>query len=149
MSRSQIAAQLSPPSSPDQRARAGSEAARRNWKRVGEIARRAGGDDPDDLSNNEDEMSPEEREEHRKKKAHQRAEREKMAKMMDLQYFLEMVDQKHRYGSNLRVGLGVDLVGKYSCPILTPPLRHTTSSGRSRTRGRISFTGWMMVKEET
>lgn len=29
-------------------------------------------------------------------------EREKTAKMMDLQYFLEMVDQKHRYGSNLR-----------------------------------------------
>lgn len=28
--------------------------------------------------------------------------RRKTAKMMDLQYFLEMVDQKHRYGSNLR-----------------------------------------------
>lgn len=28
--------------------------------------------------------------------------RKKTAKMMDLQYFLEMVDQKHRYGSNLR-----------------------------------------------
>lgn len=27
---------------------------------------------------------------------------EKTAKMMDLQYFLEMVDTKHRYGSNLR-----------------------------------------------
>jgi hypothetical protein len=40
--------------------------------------------------------------EHRKKRFEQRAEREKTAKMMDLQYFLEMVDQKHRYGSNLR-----------------------------------------------
>lgn len=32
----------------------------------------------------------------------EKSEREKTAKMMDLQYFLEMVDQKHRYGSNLR-----------------------------------------------
>lgn len=47
-------------------------------------------------------MSPEERREHRQKKMQQKSEREKTAKMMDLQYFLEMVDQKHRYGSNLR-----------------------------------------------
>lgn len=32
----------------------------------------------------------------------QKAEREKHAKRMGLEYFLEMVDQKHRYGSNLR-----------------------------------------------
>jgi hypothetical protein len=69
---------------------------------VGEIARRAGGDDPSDPSEDEDEMSPEDRAEYIKKRAHQKAEREKTAKMMDLQYFLEMVDQKHRYGSNLR-----------------------------------------------
>lgn len=103
MSRSQRAAQSPQSSSPDQRARAGSEAARQTWKRVGEIARRAGGDDPDDASSDESDMSPEDRQEHRKKKAAQKSEREKMAKMMDLQYFLEMVDQKHRYGSNLRV----------------------------------------------
>lgn len=47
-------------------------------------------------------MSLEERDEHRRKKVEQKAERDKTAKMMDLQYFLEMVDQKHRYGSNLR-----------------------------------------------
>jgi hypothetical protein len=47
-------------------------------------------------------MTEEERREHQRKKAQQKAEREKTAKMMDLQYFLEMVDQKHRYGSNLR-----------------------------------------------
>jgi hypothetical protein len=47
-------------------------------------------------------MSAEERGKYKREKAHQRAEREKAAKMMDLQYFLEMVDQKHRYGSNLR-----------------------------------------------
>lgn len=87
---------------PEQRERANSEAARQNWKRVGEIARRAGADDPDDASETEDDQSSEERAEHRRKKIEERAEREKTAKMMDLQYFLEMVDQKHRYGSNLR-----------------------------------------------
>lgn len=79
-----------------------SDVARSNWKRVGEIARRAGGDDPSDPSEDENEMSPKQRAEYKRKKTRQKAEREKTAKMMDLQYFLEMVDQKHRYGSNLR-----------------------------------------------
>lgn len=87
---------------PEQRERANSEAARQNWKRVGEIARRAGADDPKDASDTDDDGSGEDRAEDRKKRVEQRAEREKTAKMMDLQYFLEMVDQKHRYGSNLR-----------------------------------------------
>lgn len=86
----------------EQRTRAASIAARQNWKRIGEVARRAGADDPEDVTEDEDEMGSEERREYRKKKAEQKAEREKTAKMMDLQYFLEMVDQKHRYGSNLR-----------------------------------------------
>jgi hypothetical protein len=47
-------------------------------------------------------MSSDERAKYRKRRVETRAEREKTAKMMDLQYFLEMVDQKHRYGSNLR-----------------------------------------------
>jgi hypothetical protein len=64
---------------------------------VGEIARRAGGDDPEEATEDEEETTPEQREEGRQKKAQQRADREKTAKMMDLQYFLEMVDQKHRY----------------------------------------------------
>lgn len=79
----------------DQRSRAASDAARQNWKRVGEIARRAGGDDPID------DYGDDGSDEHRTR-AEQKAAREKTAKMMDLQYFLEMVDQKHRYGSNLR-----------------------------------------------
>ena len=80
---------------PEQQSRAASDAARQNWKRVGEIARRAGGDDPvyDDEEDDDDGQHT---------RAEQKAEREKTAKMMDLQYFLEMVDQKHRYGSNLR-----------------------------------------------
>jgi hypothetical protein len=69
---------------------------------VGEIARRAGADDPESASETDDDESSEGRAEYRKKRVEDRAEREKTAKMMDLQYFLEMVDQKHRYGSNLR-----------------------------------------------
>lgn len=88
----------------EQRARANSSAARQKWKRVGEIARRAGADDPEDASysDSEDEQTPEERSEQKKRTGEAKAEREKTAKMMDLQYFLEMVDEKHRYGSNLR-----------------------------------------------
>ncbi|KAJ4382939.1 hypothetical protein N0V86_002166 [Didymella sp. IMI 355093] len=89
---------------PEERARANSEAARKNWKRVGEIARRAGADDAPDASHSDtdDACSPEERTNQKMKKDVQKTERDKTAKMMDLQYFLEMVDQKHRYGSNLR-----------------------------------------------
>jgi hypothetical protein len=82
---------------------------------VTEIARRAGADDTSpsvsDFSSTEDELSDSaqgkspskrEREDAAKKRAEATALRKKTAKMMDLQYFLEMVDQKHRYGSNLR-----------------------------------------------
>ncbi|KAF2736622.1 hypothetical protein EJ04DRAFT_462661 [Polyplosphaeria fusca] len=101
MSRAERQQQTDRLSSPTQRTRAGSEAARQKWKRVGEIARRAGGDDPEDSSANENEMSVEERAEYKKRKSRQKTEREKTAKMMDLQYFLEMVDGKHRYVPNL------------------------------------------------
>lgn len=47
-------------------------------------------------------MAPEEYEAFHRKRREARLEREKIAKAMDLQYFLEMVDSKHRYGSNLR-----------------------------------------------
>lgn len=78
--------------------------ARQNWKKIGMIARRAGGDeDSDHSSSDEDDNTPEqEREARRKRRLEEKAERRKAAKMMDLQYFLEMVDVKHRYGSNLR-----------------------------------------------
>ncbi|KAJ4319418.1 hypothetical protein N0V94_003922 [Neodidymelliopsis sp. IMI 364377] len=89
---------------PEQRARANSYIARQNWKRVGEIARRAGADDAPDASHSDtaDERDPDERTDQRRRKEEAKSERDKTAKMMDLQYFLEMVDQKHRYGSNLR-----------------------------------------------
>lgn len=78
--------------------------ARQNWAKIGRIARRAGGDEDSDSDNwVDDENLPEhEREAARKLQIQKKMERQKKAKMMDLQYFLEMVDLKHRYGSNLR-----------------------------------------------
>ncbi|KAK3942120.1 hypothetical protein QBC46DRAFT_380678 [Diplogelasinospora grovesii] len=97
-----------------------SSAARQKWKKVAVIARRAGGDlDEDDSastsssssssssasssSHSDNEGKPSELE---KQAAQRRGEakerRRKTAKTMGLQYFLEMVDLKHRYGSNLR-----------------------------------------------
>lgn len=87
---------------PEERSRANSTAARQTWKRVGEIARRAGADDPRDEQEPDEEDGREDCTEQRRKTGETQALREKTAKMMDLQYFLEMVDQKHRYGSNLR-----------------------------------------------
>jgi hypothetical protein len=78
-----------------------SDRAKKNWKRVGAIATRAGADDTSETEGDED-MTPEQLEEYRRMKHEAKIEREKTAKMMDLQYFLEMVDEKHRYGSNLR-----------------------------------------------
>lgn len=86
--------------------------ARRNWMRVAKIARHAGADeDSDDAEDssssslNEEDlqgMSAEKKAEVRKKRMKSRAKRRERAIMMGLQYFLEMVDLKHRYGSNLR-----------------------------------------------
>lgn len=47
-------------------------------------------------------MTPEQGEKHRQRKMESQREGEKSAKVMDLQYFLEMVDVSHRHGSNLR-----------------------------------------------
>ena len=60
------------------------------WKRAGAIVRRAGNDAPSD-SENEEDMSPEELEKYRQSKREKKAEREKIARMMGLEYFLEMV----------------------------------------------------------
>lgn len=88
-------------------------AARRNWMKIATIARRAGGDEDSNHSDNSSlssldsadfqGMSAEKRAEARKKWMKAKAKRRKHAQMMGLQYFLEMVDLKHRYGSNLRV----------------------------------------------
>ncbi|CAG8203772.1 unnamed protein product [Penicillium salamii] len=71
-----------------------SNQARRNWQRAVSVAKRAGGDD-DRLTgpSSSTETRPEN---------HTEIASGTQAKMMDVQYFLEMVDLKHRHGSNLR-----------------------------------------------
>lgn len=81
--------------------------ARQNWSRVGKIARRAGGDEESSLSSSpseNDTSSPSRpREEaRRQKRLVEKQDRVQSAKQMDISYFLEMIDVKHRYGSNLR-----------------------------------------------
>ncbi|RFU28361.1 hypothetical protein B7463_g7967, partial [Scytalidium lignicola] len=88
-----------------------SSIAMQNWKKVGLIARRAGWDeDPEDEDEDEDVIDDDEsnqsqnqHEEKLKRHAEEKAKRQKAAMIMDLQYFLEMVDLKHRYGSNLKI----------------------------------------------
>lgn len=46
-----------------------------------------------------DEASKAQKEARRRKRWEEKQERIKSAKMMDLQYFLEMIDVKHRYGN--------------------------------------------------
>ncbi|KAG6004620.1 hypothetical protein E4U21_000896 [Claviceps maximensis] len=85
--------------------------ARQKWKRVSLVARRAGHDDSSESeSETESDMdgaasssSPEARIAMRQRRERAKAERRQAARMMGLQYFLEMVDSKHRYGSNLRM----------------------------------------------
>lgn len=95
-----------------------STAARRNWKKAATIARRAGGDvdapaEEDETSSSESEeassdasdrsKSSEQKKAARRRREAAKEKRKKDAKTMGLQYFLEMVDLKHRYGSNLRM----------------------------------------------
>ena len=84
-----------------------------NWQRVTAVAKRAGAED---RSSSESEGSaqadghgPEQDEMHKRKKLAKKvlgrkaqSEDEKAAKTMELAYWLELVDQKHRHGSNLR-----------------------------------------------
>ncbi|KAF7554108.1 hypothetical protein G7046_g6914 [Stylonectria norvegica] len=81
--------------------------ARDNWRKVSTIARRAGHDDllsdSSSVSSLDQDASPEEKAAARAHHEKAVAERKNAARMMGLQYFLEMVDIKHRYGSNLRM----------------------------------------------
>ncbi|KAI5366593.1 Putative IQ domain-containing protein IQM [Septoria linicola] len=73
------------------------ERVKKRWVQAGAAARRAGSDNTSDEEDGHASQA-----ETREQKRKQKQEREKYAKMMGLEYFLEMVDQKHRYGSNLR-----------------------------------------------
>lgn len=82
--------------------------ARQKWKKASLVARRAGHDDSDTDSDSDDDdvlagMTSEERSAAREKRVKATTQRRQAARMMGLQYFLEMVDSKHRYGSNLRM----------------------------------------------
>ncbi|RDA82810.1 hypothetical protein CP532_1374 [Ophiocordyceps camponoti-leonardi (nom. inval.)] len=83
--------------------------ARRKWKKASLVVRHAGQDDEDGDETDGDETddastaSSTQRAEARRKREQANRERREAAKMMGLQYFLEMVDVKHRYGSNLRM----------------------------------------------
>lgn len=82
--------------------------ARRNWLRAVSVAKRAGGDDDDDLESKTATTSSHTGDngsvtDSSPSILHHDLPAGTTAKMMDLQYFLEMVDLKHRHGSNLRV----------------------------------------------
>ena len=100
--------QVTRPRAPEDLAtRSTAESAKQNWRRVTQVARRAGDDDDSEASEdvgveNREGISSQERQEQRKQLVEARERRKKTSKMMDLSYFLEMVDQKHRHGSNLR-----------------------------------------------
>jgi len=78
-----------------------------NWLRATKIAERAAaydlsGSEDGDISESEvtdQNLSQEERRKRHQKRVERRVE---TSKVMELQYFLELVDQKHRYGSSLR-----------------------------------------------
>jgi hypothetical protein len=63
--------------------------AKQNWRKVVSIARRATGDEDSDVSTDDDDdndLPEEEREERRQRRAEQKRERQKAARILDLQY---------------------------------------------------------------
>ena len=80
----------------DQRLRATSDAAKRNWQRLGQIAEHAGGAEGRPSSRQSTDYL-------NAKLTPIDGEQPQESMLMDSRYFLEMVDQKHRYGSNLQV----------------------------------------------
>jgi hypothetical protein len=101
-----------PEKSVDENASLADESAKNRWKRATLIARHAGldVDDSDSDSDSESESDSDsssssgstKKVSERRRREAARVKRRKNAKLMGLAYFLEMVDLKHRYGSNLR-----------------------------------------------
>ena len=75
--------------------------AQQEWRRLLQVAKRA---DTDDTSEDDvdETMSETQREALKQKNRADKKNREKYARTMGLEYFLELVDEKHRYGSHLR-----------------------------------------------
>ena len=76
--------------------------ARQEWKRLLAIAKHADNDDTSDESDDDQSLTPAQKEMLQEKKQEEKKKREGYARTMGLEYFLEMVDEKHRYGSHLR-----------------------------------------------
>lgn len=111
----QITTPRAPEDEPPKDENGTTSSARQKWIQVTEIARRAGADDSSTASSGDATVSEasgsdseerrrqsKEEEKRQQRKSIAKEKRKRTAKMMDLQYFLEMVDHKHRYGSNLR-----------------------------------------------
>jgi hypothetical protein len=89
------------PQPPDNGEMTAKEHAHDYWKRAKEVALHAVSDDPSD-TDGEEGMTREQLEAYKQKRRQSKQELDESAKLMDLQYWLEMIDHKHRYGSNLR-----------------------------------------------
>lgn len=76
--------------------------AKSQWFKAKEITDRAHQDDTTSDTADDDTMTREQLDEYRRKKAEAKRQRRQLAKDMGLSYWLEMVDEKHRYGSHLR-----------------------------------------------
>lgn len=98
---------LSQAATVDEDVRPPSAGARQKWKKAGMVAFRAGRDDTDSDSDsdsdNPEETRLQDKAARRQKRQEENAKRRAEARTMGLQYFLEMIDAKHRYGSNLQV----------------------------------------------
>jgi hypothetical protein len=75
---------------------------RENWHRLTNITKHAFVEDSSDEEDEEFEGTEAEKDSRRASRVDEKKRREQKAKTMSLRYFLEMVDVKHRYGSNLR-----------------------------------------------
>ena len=72
-----------PKLSPDGKPRSSSDVAKDHWRRIGYVVEHASAGEHRNLSEASGEREP--------------------SMLMDVRYFLEMVDQRHRYGSNLQI----------------------------------------------
>ena len=138
MSRSEREARASTQISPS-----GNIQARDKWKRAGDIARRAQSDDTSS-SESMTGLDVEERERRLQRKREAKADREKLARTMGLEYFLEMV-------SHLLVYDFLSLITYRSIKntVMEVVSAVTTKSGKSPPQTKISSTGWIMVTGKT
>ena len=118
--------------------------ARRHWQRVGKIALHAGHDDDLDDSSSTGSDTPSLKQARREKRLREKQERIKSARILDLQYFLEMVDLKHRYGSNLRTHLGARFASRIGADIVSQAPIMMSGNGAAPTK--TSFTGSTTAK---